>query len=141
MNARLEMLADLRLHQTLSRELLTLAEQESHALHHQEKDRLREISEGRRSLLPTLNQSVATLRAHRQRWRELTPEERAAQPEVGFLIRQTQDLIMRTVLLDRENEQNLLRQGLIPARELPGAAPQRPHWVANLYRRQERSGN
>jgi hypothetical protein len=136
MNPQNQMLADLRLHQNLSRELLSLAEQESQALRHQEKERLREISDRRRGLLPNLNQSVATLRDHRQRWQTMSAAERAAQPEVGFLIRQTQDLIMRAILLDRENEQGLLRQGLIPPREIPAARPARPHWVANLYRRQ-----
>jgi len=137
MNAHAQMLADLRAHQNLSRDLLTLAEQESHALRHQEKERLREISDARRRLLPGLGQSVAAIRTHRQRWQALSPVERTAQPEIGFLIRQTQDLIMRTILLDRENEQGLLRQGLIPARELSAVSPQRPHWVANLYRRND----
>lgn len=137
MNQTQQMIADLRAHQALSRELLTLAEQESHALRHQEKDRLRDVSEARRQLLPTLNQSVSTLRTHRQRWQQLPATEKAAQPEVGFLIRQTQDLIMRAILLERENEQGLLRQGLIPARDLPAASPApKAHWAANLYRRQ-----
>ncbi len=137
MNLLQQMLADLRAHQALSRELLALAEQESHALRHQEKDRLREVSEARRRLLPGLNDSVASLRTHRQRWQQLPANERATQPEMNFLIRQTQDLIMRAILLVRENEQGLLRQGLIPPQQLPSASPvQRPHWVANLYRRQ-----
>ncbi len=137
MNTVHQMLADLRAHQALSRELLSLAEQESHALHHHEKDRLRDLGETRRRLLPALHESVTALRAHRQEWQQWTPAERAAQPEVNYLIRQTQDLIMRIILLERENEQGLLRQGLIPPKDLPAATPApRSHWAANLYRRQ-----
>ncbi len=53
-----------------------------------------------------------------------------------MLLRQNQDLTMKIIVLDRENEQNLLRRGLVPARELPSVNRQRPHFVADLYRRQ-----
>ena len=53
-----------------------------------------------------------------------------------MLLRQNQDLTMKIILLDRENEQSLLRRGLVPPRELPSVNRQRPHFVADLYRRQ-----
>lgn len=136
MNTCHQMLADLRAHQTISREVLNLAEQESQALRQNETDRLKEISETRRSLLPRLTESLSKLRTHRNHWQMLSASERTSQPEIGFLLRQTQDLIMRAILLDRDNEQGLLRRGLIPAREIPSASQNRPHFVANLYRRQ-----
>jgi hypothetical protein len=83
-----------------------------------------------------LSEALDKIRVHRRHWQSMTASERAAQPEIGFLLRQAQDLIMRVVLLDRENEQGFLRRGLIPAREIPSAQQQRPHFVANLYRRQ-----
>jgi hypothetical protein len=43
---------------------------------------------------------------------------------------------MKIILLDRENEQSLLRRGMVPARELPSVNRQRPHFVADMYRRQ-----
>ncbi len=43
---------------------------------------------------------------------------------------------MKIIVLDRENEQVLLRKGMVPARHLPSADRQRPHFVADLYRRQ-----
>ena len=52
-------------------------------------------------------------------------------------MRQAQELIMRVILLDRDNEQGLLRRGWSPAREIPSAQRQRPHFVADLYRRQQ----
>ena len=52
------------------------------------------------------------------------------------LLREIQDVIMKVIFLDRENEQALLRKGLVPAKHLPSANRQRPHFVADLYRRQ-----
>jgi len=135
MNLFAQMLSDLKQLQSISRELLALAEQEAHALRHDGTSELREAGDARRQILPRLNEGLEKVRLHRKQWQMLTASERAAQPEIGFLLRQTQDLIMRVVILDRENEQGLLRRGLIPAREIPAAQQQRPHYVANLYRR------
>jgi len=130
------MSADLREHQAVCRELLALAERESQALRLSQVATLQEVYQSKKTLLPRLNESLEKVRQHRQLWHTLTAAERAAQPEIGFLVRQTQDLVMRVILLDRENEQGLLRRGLIPAREIPSAQQQRPHFVASLYRRQ-----
>jgi hypothetical protein len=42
---------------------------------------------------------------------------------------------MKFFILDRENQQAMLRRGLVPVRHLPPAAAQRPHFVAGLYQR------
>jgi len=44
-------------------------------------------------------------------------------------------LLIKLLLLDRENQQTLLNQGLLPAEQLPPSAGQQPHCVADLYRR------
>jgi hypothetical protein len=129
------MLADLRAHQSICRELLMLAERESQALRQGQAAVLDEVHQARKPLLPRLSDSLEKVRQHRIQWQRLTAPERAAQPEIGFLVRQAQDLILRVLLLDRENEQGLLRRGLIPPREIPSAQQQRPHFVAGLYRR------
>ena len=134
-----QMLTDLRQHQLLSREILSLSERESQALRQPSPGQpavLQEISDLRRLLLPRLSESLEKVRRHRERWQTLNPAERSAQPEIAFLVRQTQDLIMRVLLLDRENEQGLLRLGLVPAREMNAVSGQRPNFVAGLYRRQ-----
>ena len=134
-----QMLIDLRQHQLLSREILSLAERESQALRQPSPGQpavLQEISDLRRLLLPRLSESLEKVRRHREHWQTLAVAERAAQPEIAYLVRQTQDLIMRVLLLDRENEQGLLRLGLVPAREMNAVSGQRPHYVAGLYRRQ-----
>jgi hypothetical protein len=136
MNTFPQMLADLRAHQSLCRELLNLAERESQALRQNQTAALHEVYQAKKVVQPRLNESAEMVRQHRLRWQNLTAAERAAQPEISYLVRQVQDLIMRVILLDRENEQGLLRRGLIPPRELPSAQMQRPHFVADLYRRQ-----
>jgi hypothetical protein len=136
MNPFPQMLADLREHQAICRELLALAERESQALRPDQTAGLRDTHQARKSLAPRLDESLEKVWQHRLLWETLTAAERAAQPEIAHLVRQTQDVIMRVILLDRDNEQGLLRRGLIPPRELPPASRQRPHFVANLYRRQ-----
>ena len=141
MNVLSQMITDLRAHQVLSRELLALAERESQALRQSQPDAVQEIYQAKKTLLPRLHESLGKVRQHRVHWQSLTPAQRAAQPEISFLVRQVQDLIMRVILLDRENEQSLLRRGLIPPREIPCANQHRPHFVANLYRRQQGAGD
>lgn len=135
MNTFPQMLADLRAHHSVCRELLSLAERESQALRQGQAAVLHEIHQARKPLLPRLSESLEKVRQHRIQWQGLTAAEHAAQPEISFLVRQAQDLILRVLLLDRENEQGLLRRGLIPPREIPAAQQQRPHFVAGLYRR------
>ena len=136
MNTAQQTLADLRSHQTICRELLTLAERESVALRQDQPAALSEIYQLKRLVLPRLNESLGRVRRLRAQWQNLPPAERAGQPETQFLLRQVQDLIMRVILLDRENEQGLLRRGLIPAREMAAAAPrQSSHYVSDLYRK------
>jgi hypothetical protein len=42
---------------------------------------------------------------------------------------------MRVLVLDRENEQHLLRRGLLSPRALPAVEPFQPGFVARLYQR------
>ena len=135
MNAFAQVTTDLRAHQVLCRELLALAERESQALRQNQTPALHDIYQAKKAILPRLQASLEKVRRHRVHWQSLTAVERSAQPEISFLVRQAQDLIMRVILLDRENEQGLLRRGLLPPRELPSANQQRPHFVAGLYRR------
>ena len=89
-------------------------------------------------MLPRLNQSLNQIRQHRATWQKLNPADREQYPEVPGLLRQNQDLIMKIIVRDREYEQALLRKGLVPPRQLPSANRQRPHFVADMYRRQGR---
>lgn len=136
MNLLQEISDELKARLALCHELLQGFEQEGQALRRADKPSLFEFHQLRKRLLPALTQSLDALRRHRLDWQKLSQEERARHPQISLLLRQNQDLTMKIIILDRVNEQGLLRRGLIPARELPSVNRQRPHFVAELYRRQ-----
>jgi flagellar biosynthesis/type III secretory pathway chaperone len=136
MNAPTEIIESLNEHLGVCQELLQATEQEGQALRRSDKPSLLEFYQRKKSLLPRFNQSLDGLRKHRVNWQRLSLDERGCWPEVGLLLRKNQDLTMKIIVLDRENEQALLRRGLVPPRELPSVNRQRPHFVADLYRRQ-----
>jgi hypothetical protein len=138
MNPDASMVTDLRAHLALCQDILALVESESQALRHAEAKLAFATSQAKKNLLPRLNQSLNQIRQHRANWQQLDSAHRARFPEVPGLLRQNQDLIMKIIVLDRENEQVLLRKGLVPPQHLPPAQRQRPHYVADLYRRQGR---
>ena len=130
-----EMIQDLRSHHTLCQELLAVVERETLALRDSDSTATFDLYRSKKSLLPKLDQSVEKLKQHRLSWQRLPPADRAQNPEIAALIQLTEELIMKIIVLDRENEQMLLRKGLVPARQLPSANRQRPHFVSDLYRR------
>ncbi len=136
MNAPQEIIESLNEHFCVCQEMLQATEQEGQALRRSDKPSLSEFYQRKKNLLPRFNQSLDCLRKHRVNWQKLSLDERASCPEVGMLLRKNQDLTMKIIVLDRENEQALLRRGLVPPRELPSVNRQRPHFVADLYRRQ-----
>jgi len=136
MNPIHEIIADLRRHFAFCQEVFAIIERENYALRNPDKTPGAELHKAKRDLLPRLNDLLSKLRQHRNTWRKLTPADRAGYPEVATLLQQNQDLIMKVIVLDREKEQALLRRGLVPVRSLPSAHRQKPHYVAELYRRQ-----
>ena len=133
-----EVKAGLHAHLGLAREVLALVEREGQALRFQDGSAAFESHPAKKALLARLEESVVKLKEYRSEWTRLDPATRAANPDINQLIRQNQDLTMKIIVLDRENEQALLRRGLVPPREIPSANRQRPHFVADLYRRQAR---
>ncbi len=130
------MISDLEAFLTTNREVLSLVERENQALRQNEAGAGSDLIQAKKDLLPQLDDLLNKLRQHRAVWQDLSPAERALHPEVLHLLQRNQDLIMKIVVLDRENEQWLLRKGLVPPQSLPAANRQRPHFVADLYRRQ-----
>ncbi len=129
------MAADLRSQLSLNADLLGHLERESQHLRQPDAAPSAASLEARRELLPRLDEALRRIRQHRGHWLSLSAEARAARTEIRDLLRQNQDLIMRLIVLDRENEQLLLRRGLIPPKHLPPVQRQRPHYVADLYRK------
>ena len=130
-----EMARDLRAYLAVCEELLLLVERENELLRTQQSSPLAEFAQRRKALLPQVEQSLAQLKQHRLNWQRLRPEQREHTPEVSSLIRLNQDLIMRVMMLDRENEQLLLRHGLVAPPPSAAVPPQSLHFVAELYRR------
>jgi hypothetical protein len=86
-------------------------------------------------LLPDLETALINLRCKRLVWQLTGESERARCEEVQPFFQAIQGILMRILLLDRKNQQALLRRGLVPAKHLPPVAAQRPHFVANIYQR------
>jgi hypothetical protein len=126
---------ELRSHQSLYQEILVAVEKEGRLLREVDAPQPSAGPTARRQLLPRLNESLDILKKHRVRWTQASPAERAQHPEVAALLRQSQDLIMKIIVQDRENEQALLRRGMIPPRHLPPANRTRPNYVAGVYQR------
>ncbi len=141
MNPETQMTLDLRSHLALNTDLLGHLERESQSLRQLESDRPTSAAEARRDILPRREEALQRIRNHRSYWLSLSPEVRSTKHEIRDLLRQNQDLIMRMILLDRENEQLLLRRGLIPPKHLPPIQRQRPQYVAGLYQRHHPSGS
>jgi hypothetical protein len=118
----------------LCMEILAVVERENRALNTPSTYAPDEFAMARKTLLPRLQDSLAQLKEARAAWSALDAGERRRHTEGAALLRQNQDVIMKIILLDRDNEQALLRQGLVPRAHVPPAQRQRPHFVANLYR-------
>ncbi len=126
---------DLRAFLVLCEEALSFMSRENRALNATEEYQPFEFYQGRKGLLPRLDSAIPSLRRWRQTWQRLAAEERERCSEIRALLQAGQDAVVRILMLDRENQQALLRRGLCPARHLPSAASQQPGYVAQLYRR------
>ena len=126
---------DLKEHLRISEDILKIVEQENVRLRDASSTANFEGMVQKKAILPELEESLARLKTQRAEWLRQPAEERARHPEIAGLLRQNQDVIMKIIVLDRENEQALLRKGLVPPRHLPSPAKQKPHYVADLYRR------
>ena len=136
MNSPADIAKDLQQHHAICQELLLVVENEGVALRAPgPMTASQALQETRKNLLPQLTESVQRLKEHRNAWQQLSPPERALHPEITALLRLAQDAIMKILVLDRENEQMLLRRGLVPPAHLPSINRQRPHFVAGLYQR------
>ena len=134
-NFFVDLARDLRAHLDLCHECLALFTVENRRLRSPQAWQAAEFSEQRKRLLPRLESGLIQLRSFRQWWERMPSGQREACGEIRELFRDIQNLLPRLLLLDRENQQEMLRRGLIPATQLPAAASQRPNFVASLYRR------
>lgn len=130
-----QMLAGLREHLGVCNALLELAHKESEALRNPAPFPAIAIQLERKALLSRLESALSFLVQKRNLWQQSGPEILARNPQVARLHQIALDTIMRILVLDRENEQHLLRRGLMSPRALPTAEPSQPGFVARLYQR------
>jgi hypothetical protein len=126
---------DLEAYRTLCAEVLDLMTMENRALLDQHDYEPGKFNERRKNLLPQLESALIKLRKHRQSGRQGVHSE-----GVKDMMQTIQGLLMKGLFIDRENQQSLLRRGLVPPRHLPPVGAQQPHYVAGLYRQHARGG-
>ena len=145
---------DLREHLGCCETALALATEENRALNTAGDFQPFEFHQKRTRLLAGLDASLLRLRTWRQAWQQAECGRRSAEGgTVGSrppnselrtlqpLFQAIQDLLMRVLMLDRENQQALLRRGLVPPKHLSLAAGTQPsHYVSTLYRRHAAAG-
>jgi flagellar biosynthesis/type III secretory pathway chaperone len=127
---------DLERHLSLCQEILAIVETENQTLRSSDQTDVQSLTPKKQEMLQRLQHSIEQLRKQRILWQQMPASEKAKNPEIKKLLKQNQELIMKIVMLDRENEQLLLRKGMVPAHHLPPAQRQQPHFVTELYRRQ-----
>jgi len=127
---------DLGEHHTFCETALALITEENRALNGPCEYQPFEFHQKRTRLLAGIDASLAKIRTWRHAWQHFDASARERCAEVKPLFQSIQDLLMRVLLLDRENQQALLRRGLVPPKHLSLAAgPQPQHYVAHVYRR------
>lgn len=127
--------ADLRAFAEICEDALALATREHHALAGHGEYKSSEFYERRKTLLPDIESLLKRFKNHRVTWQQVPQVERERFQDLKALFQSIQGLLMRVLLLDRENQQAMLKRGLVPVKHLPGTAAQRPHYVADLYRK------
>jgi hypothetical protein len=132
--------SDLRAFSRVCEEVLSLARQEHQALSSPGAYEYREFHQRRTELLPDIESLLRKFRGHRAAWRQLPQAQRDGFEELKRLFQNIQNLLMRVIVLDRENQQAMLRRGMVPVQHIPEAAARQPHYVADLYRRNSSAG-
>lgn len=122
-------------HLAVCSELFGLAQMEADALRNPAPFPAAAIQEQRKRLLARLDASSRIVSLERQRWEHQRTVASEASPELANLVQRVLDATMRVLVLDRENEQNLLRRGLLPTAALPRAEQAQPNFVTRLYQR------
>jgi hypothetical protein len=128
------LIRDLRSFVTVCEDLLALSSEEHQTLASGRVDTIGMV-DARKNLLARLNEVLISIKNWRKAWQQQDQAERAQHPEVKALLGVLQQMIVRILQLDRENQQSLLRAGMMPARHLPAAATQQPGFVARMYSR------
>ena len=124
----------LQAHIDLCGEVLATVQQEHQSLKTNQVEDLTQLQNRRQEMLERLTTAQAGIAAHKDAWGALNKAQKQTMPEIGQRLKQCTDLIMKIVSLDRENEQLMLRNKLVPPGHLPPAERQNPNLVAKIYK-------
>jgi hypothetical protein len=127
--------AELRRFLKICEDSLSLVTGEGQALAGQGEYEPFQFFQQRKNLLPNLETALMNLRDQRKAWLGCSPGDRDRCEEVKSLFQTIEGVLMKILLLDRENQQAMLRRGLMPAQYVPASAAQRPNYVASVYQR------
>lgn len=129
------LIADLQAFAVVCEEIMTLTRHEHQALAGHGDYQSSEFYQERKRLLPDIELLLRKFRNHRTAWQQVPQSEREQFAELKALFQNIQGLLLRVMQLDKENQQAMLKHGLVPVKHLPSTAAQQPHYVADLYRR------
>ena len=129
------LMIDLRAFAGICEDLLFLATREHQALSGQGDYQPSEFYQKRKTLLPDIEALLRKFRDHRMAWQQIPVSEREGFTELKTLFQSIQGLLTKIMVLDRENQQAMLKRGLVPVKHLPNTTVKKPHYVADMYRR------
>lgn len=129
------LIRDLRAFAGVCEDILSLATREHLALSGEGDYLPLEFYQERKTLLPDVEALLQKFRSHRALWQQVPPYQREQFKEMKSLFQSIQGLVSRVMQLDRENQQAMLKRGVVPVKHLPSTARQQPHFVSDLYRR------
>jgi len=129
------LLSDLQAFAGVCKEILSLATLEHQALASEVDYQAPEFNQRRRTLLSDIESLLQKFRSRRLVWQQIPHSQREQFKDLNLLFEGIQGLLTRVISLDRENQQAMLKRGLVPAQHLPGTTGQQLHYVEHLYRR------
>lgn len=127
--------ADLRAFQLLCEDALSVMTREGIALASSAPYQPMDFCQRRKDLLPHLEKALTRLRSQRAAWHQSGQGAREGDEDLKALFQTIQGILMKALTLDRENQQLMLRRGLVPTQHLPPVAAQKPSFVSSLYQR------
>ena len=140
-----EITKDVERHNGICRELLEIVQQENRWLSSSKGDasQIAAHQKSKTSLSKSLTEVVAKIQGHRAALQDASKNNPDApkHKEIQLAIQSATDLIMKIVVIDRENEKLLMKQGMVPAESIPSSYQYRPSDALKAYQSKPSWGN
>ena len=131
-----EILNDVEIHNDICRRLLEIIQQENRWLSSASEEEIPLPDQRlKESLSQNLSRAVSKIQAHRAALNDETRlhPETQKDPKLQAAIQSATDLIMKIVVIDRENEKLLMKKGMIPPGNIPSSYQYRPSEAIKAY--------